>query len=367
MYKNLTTNQLVLIAIAAVLLILAAFAFYLLQDPTAPLPFIPPSATSTATQVPVSTNTPPVPTPTHRTSYTPLAAFLTPQLGTASEPPAQLSTPSPLTPSPVISPVATSPSQQNTPGNPYPIGTATTSAPRPSATRSTVTGTPPTPTKTSSISPTATLTLSPGEIVVTGRIVQNATPVANVLVSFADDTPARQSSTNSGGHYSFTTLAPGTDFILTFNQTDNPNLNPKTEIASLINIEGTLPIGVNPIDLPDVEISINLNGIIFQPQTPVDGAAYSASIINNSNPLQFIWSLYSLGGSYRIELGPNGSDDPTWTSPLLAASNYMWDGTLDDGTHITQGAYWWRVAVIKSLGNYVEEIYTQPFDIIFNP
>jgi hypothetical protein len=45
----------------------------------------------------------------------------------------------------------------------------------------------------------------------------------------------------------------------------------------------------------------------------------------------------------------------------------MWNGTLDDGTHISQGAYWWRVAVTKSLGNYVLDIFSQQFDILFNP
>jgi hypothetical protein len=372
MYKNLTTTQLILIALAAMLLLVAAFAFYLLQDPAAPLPFIPPPATSTVTQIPAFTGTPLIPTPTHRTSYTPLAAFQTPQLGTPGGQSTQLGTPSsyppPASGTSRATPVASSSPGQATQGNPYPIRTATTPAPRPSVTTGpTVTGTPPTPTKTSSVSPTATRTLAPGEISVTGRIVQNATPVANVLVTFADDTAPRQSRTDSGGHYSFTTLAPGTSFILTFNQTDNPNLTPPAEIASRIYIEGTLPQGVNPIDIPDMEISINLLGIIFEPQMPVDGAAYSASSINSSYPLQFIWTLYSLGGSYHVELGPNGSDEPIWTSPLLAASNYSWDGTLDDGSHITQGSYWWRVSVTKSLGNYVEVIYTQPFDILFNP
>jgi hypothetical protein len=44
----------------------------------------------------------------------------------------------------------------------------------------------------------------------------------------------------------------------------------------------------------------------------------------------------------------------------------MWNGTLTDGTHIAAGNYWWRVAVTKSLGGYVEVIYTQQFDLLFN-
>jgi hypothetical protein len=45
----------------------------------------------------------------------------------------------------------------------------------------------------------------------------------------------------------------------------------------------------------------------------------------------------------------------------------MWNGTLADGTHVTTGNYWWRVAVTKSLGNYSLVVYTQLYDLIINP
>jgi hypothetical protein len=45
----------------------------------------------------------------------------------------------------------------------------------------------------------------------------------------------------------------------------------------------------------------------------------------------------------------------------------MWNGTLDDGSHISQGAYWWRVGVNKSLGNYKLKVYTPKWDLVFNP
>jgi hypothetical protein len=107
--------------------------------------------------------------------------------------------------------------------------------------------------------------------------------------------------------------------------------------------------------------------MIFELQTPVDGATYSAAAISPYNPIQFTWSLYNQGGSYHVELSPNGRNDPIWTSSLLASTNIMWNGTLDDGSHISEGAYWWRVAVTKSLGNYVLDIFSQQFDILFNP
>jgi hypothetical protein len=343
---------------AAVLLLLAAFAFYLLQDPNASLPFIPPTPTSSPTMSPVPTATPFTATPTRRTSYTPFAGSLTPQLGTPYLPPDLTATQS----GPAITP---SPSRSGTPSG---SATATLPNPRPTATNTAPTsGTPPATTPTSTKSPTVTATLESGVIGITGRIIQDGTPVANVVLSFADDAAARQSTTDAGGHYSFITLAPGTDFTLIFDQGNNPGLSPPTEIASLIHLEGTLPQGVNPIDFPDIEISINLSGILFEPQSPIDGASYSASNISGSNQLMFIWTLYSLGGSYHVELGQIGTNEPIWTSPLVAASSYMWDGTLTDGSHITDGTYWWRVSVTKSLGNYVEVIYSQRFDLLFTP
>jgi hypothetical protein len=242
---------------AAVLLLLAAFAFYLLQDPNASLPFIPPTPTSSPTMSPVPTATPFTATSTRRTSYTPFAGSLTPQLGTPYLPPDLTATQS----GPAITP---SPSRSGTPSG---SATATLPNPRPTATNTAPTsGTPPATTPTSTKSPTVTATLESGVIGITGRIIQDGTPVANVVLSFADDAAARQSTTDAGGHYSFITLAPGTDFTLIFDQGNNPGLSPPTEIASLIHLEGTLPQGVNPIDFPDIEISINLSGILFEPQ-----------------------------------------------------------------------------------------------------
>ncbi len=356
--KNLTNNQLVLIALAAVLLLVAAFSFYLLQNPSNPLPFMPVPATSTPTPIVlVETAITTTPTPTRRTSYTPLALFLTPALGTPSTPPIMTEIPSPLTTTPGLTPPGTLRAS--------PSGTLRITGTPPSAT----VGTPKTPTTspTASTSATATSTLSAGEVAVTGRVIQNGTPMPNVVIRFEDDTPQRQSSTNAGGHYSFVTLAPGSNFLLTFKQSDNLGLTPAAEITSLALIKGTLPTAVNPIDIPDLEISINQSGMLFALLSPVDGVAYPAGAINASTPLPFSWSLYNQGGSYSFELGPNGVDQPTFITGQQAATSYLWDGTLTDGTHITAGNYWWRVAVTKSLGNYVLVLYTQPFDITFNP
>jgi len=348
MLKNLTTNQLLLIVIATLLLLLAAFSFYLLQNPSAPLPFFPARLTSSPTSPAPALTIISVPTtlaPTHRTSYTPRAAFITPGTQRPTEAPLISGTPMPVTTAYPNPPGAT--------GSPKPTNTLASTSLAPSA--------------SSTTSASATATLSPGEHGVTGRILQNGTPVANVVMVFADDVAERQAGTNQGGHYWFITLAPGTNFTLTFNQADNLRLIPTAEVASLAKIEGTLPTGVDLIDLPDFEVSLNLNGSLFELQAPVDGAAYSASAISTAIPVQFNWSLYSLGGTYQVQVSPTGSDTPIFSTSQLAASSYMWNGTLDDSTHITQGTYSWRVVVTKSLGNNIVMIFTQQFDLVFNP
>jgi len=351
MIKNLTPNQILLIAMATALFLLSAFSFYLLQDLSAPLPFAPPPPTSTVTpRLPSSTSTSSpsyTSEPTRQTSYTP---FATPGTTTPSTPEEEPGTPQSVTPGP---------SGTTSPRSP----TNTSSFQTPSTSPPTLTPTP----ATATVTPTASQTLTAGEYGVTGRVIQNGTPVANAIVEFSDDDPSRQATTNPGGHYWFITLAPGTTFTLAFSQVDNPRLTPVPEIASLAWIEGTLPTGVDIIDLPDLEVSLNLDGVRFELQAPADGASYSAATISPSNPIQFIWTPYNLGESYYIVLGANGSEDALWISSDTTTTNLMWNGTLDDGSHISEGAYWWRVAVKNSLGNYKLIAFTQEWDLLFNP
>jgi hypothetical protein len=207
----------------------------------------------------------------------------------------------------------------------------------------------------------------PGQYGVTGRIVQNGTPVPNVVVRFMDDEPPRVNTTNQGGHYWFTSFAPGTSFTMEFSQMDNPPITPITSTASLAYIEGSLFTGDNVIDLPDLDININVGGMFFELQAPVDGATYPAAVISSSNPVQFSWTTYNQGISYHVELGANGSRDPIWTSSETTSTNTMWNGTLNNGNRIVEGAYWWRAGVKKIVGNYTLFIFTRTSDILFNP
>lgn len=348
MLKNLSQNQILLIALATLLLILAAASFYLLQNPYAPLPFAPQPSETVTLIVPSPSYTPePSSTsiPTRQTSYTPFTKATTATSIVATE--------TPLTPS------TASPGPSGTPST---LSPGITSTPQPTGSQ---VGTP-TP-ATTTLSPTPSQTLTSGEYEVTGRILQNGTPVPNAVVWFEDDVAGRQTTTDSGGHYSFTTLAPGTHFTLTFDQADNHQIVPAPLVASLASFEGTLPTGIDTIQFPDLEISLNIENMMFQSITPVDGATYSAAFISSANPIQFVWSLYGHGGSYHLELGPNTNETPSWTSSQLASTSYMWDGTLNNDAHISEGAYWWRVAVTTSLGAYVLHLYAQPLDILFNP
>jgi hypothetical protein len=340
MLKNITKNQILLIAIATVLLLLAAYSFFLLQDLSAPLPFSPPTPSSTVTPIPPSPSYTPEPSstslPTRQTSYTP---FASPFISNTGTPPESTST------SETASPIS---SGSTTPG--LPTNTSTIQ-----------------PNVTTTVSPTASQTLNAGEVEVKGRVVQNGTPVANAVVEFKDDASGRKRTTSPEGHYFFTTLAPGTAFTLMFTQAENPQITPVSEIASFAWIEGSLPTGIDSITLPDLEVSLNVGGINFELQTPTDGATFSAAVISPANPLQFSWTLYNQGESYQVELGLNGSGDPIWTSPETVTNNWMWNGSLDDNSHISEGNYWWRVSVKKSLGDFHLIAFTQEWDLIFNP
>jgi hypothetical protein len=347
--KNLTTSHILLIVLATILLILTAFSFYLLQDPTAPLPFLGLPPANTVTQTPASLTGSLSPTdttlPTRQTSYTPFAVSVTPS---AATPGAQVSD----------TPVATATA------SPGPTATAGTSIPQPSLTASSTA----TSTSTGSTAvPSPSPTLGAGEFGINGRILQDGTPVSDVQVSFVDDATPRQDTTNEDGHYWFITLAPGTSFTLSFSHSDNAQLTPSLEIASIAWIEGNLPVGVEVINLPDLDISLLIDDMFFELQTPQDGATYSAAAISPTNPIQFSWTTYDQGDTYFIELGEADNEQPAWTSIDTTTTNLMWNGTLGDGSHITEGIYWWRVGVERMVGNYRVVVFTPAWNLNFNP
>jgi hypothetical protein len=348
------SSELLLIGLAAFIFLLAALGLFLLQDPLAPLPWAA-SATSSPTQP--ATATQPVaigalpPTPTPRTSYTPFATRLT----------VVPSTPSP-TPGASPTPDASAPASQT--AAPTPTGTITPATPTPTFLPGTQA-----PTATNTITPTPAVspTLAPGQLGISGRVVQNGAPVAGVSVSFRDDQPPRSFTTDSQGRYWFTTYAIGVDFLLAFEQSANTQFSSATPIASTALLYGYLPSGSTVITLPDLEISLVLNGQSFEPTTPLDGAAFSAANITSANPIQFVWTTYNQTEYYYVELSPSASDEILWGSENTTSTNAMFNGNLDDGTQISAGTYRWFVAANRTINNYSLVIYTQPRNLVINP
>mgnify|MGYP001038881971 CR=1 FL=1 len=354
MKAHKTTPELLLIGLAALIFLVAALALFLLQDPQAPLPW---EATATASPTRLPAATQPVtigailPTTTPRTSYTPFATRLTILPPTDSPTPGASSTPG----------ASAFPSQTS---GPTPTGTITPPTP-------TLTFPPGTQAPTATITPTSAVspTLAPGQVGISGRVVQNGAPVAGVNVSFRDDQPPRTYTTDSQGRYWFSTYAIGVDFLLSFEQSTNPLYTPSTPIASTALLYGYLPStsGINVITLPDLEISLALSGIPFEATTPLDGAVFNSANITAANPIQFVWTTYNQAEYYYVELSPATSDEILWGSENTVSTNAMFNGTLDDGTQIGAGTYHWFVAANRSFNDYSFVIYTQPQSLVINP
>lgn len=351
MTPHKTNSELLLIGLAALIFLLAALALFLLQDPQAPLPW---EATATASPTRPAATTQPVaigailPTPTPRTSYTPFATLLTVL---------------PPTSSPTISPTpdASAPSQT---AAPTPTGTITPATPTPTF----LPGTPaPTATNTLTPIPAVSPTLAPGQLGISGRVVLNGAPVAGLSVSFRDDQPPRSFVTDSQGRYWFTTYAIGVDFLLSFEQSANPQFTASTPFASTALLYGYLPSGTTLVTLPDLEISLVLNGLTFEPTTPLDGATFNSANITSANPIQFVWTTYNQAQYYYVELSPSTTDEILWGSENTTSTNTMFNGALDDGTQISAGTYHWFVAANRTVNDYSFVVYTPPRSLVINP
>lgn len=343
------TILLLLIGLLALIFLLAALGLFLLQAPPEQLPetsTASPSAASTARPAGSATESQPSSTP--RTSYTPFANRLTQTLNTTERP----ATKAPTMPAtPTITLGSGTPSPTSIPITPYPgPGTALPS---------------PTISSTSTVVPTATL--SSGEFGVSGRVVQSGVPLAGITVEFRDDQPVRTAVTDAEGRYWFKSFAIGANFTLTFIQAANPQLSTSTQIASTALLYGYLPSGSQIITLPDLEVSLVVNGQIFEASTPLDGAAFNTTNITPANPIQFVWTTYSQADYYYVELTIPETDELIWSSENTTSTNTMFNGTLDDNTHITAGSYYWMVAASRPTGGYQLIAYTHPHTLIINP
>ncbi|HSQ16279.1 MAG TPA: carboxypeptidase regulatory-like domain-containing protein [Anaerolineales bacterium] len=356
MNAHKTSNELlVLIGLIAFIFLLAALGLFMLSSPGRSL--LPEASSSPGQMAFTRTITPDdtgrTLTNTPRTSYTPFATRLT----VIPEAPTQ-APPIPGTPTITFTPVSATPTATT---DPYPLpATQTLNATfTPTSANSTPSATP-----VYTLTPGPSPTLAPGQTGISGRVVQNNAPLAGVVVSFRDDQPTRTAVTDAQGRYWFTTLAIGIDFVLTFEQSTNPQLASSTQIASTALIYGYLPTSGTVVNLPDLEISVVLNGQTFEPTSPVDGAVFSAA---NLTTIQLVWTAYPQVEYYYAELSRIDTDELLWGSENTTSTTVMFDGNLDDGTKITAGSYYWVVAANRPSGDYYLTIYSQLRDIVINP
>jgi hypothetical protein len=340
-------NLVALIGLAALAFLLAAAGLYLLRNPQARLPWVVDSPTAESARPTLSPTGTPQPTDTriYIPSYTPFVTRLpTEPLPTTpvAYPPPALETPTSLA-SPVLSQTASA----DTPG---PSLTLTSTA-----------------TNTPALTPSITPTLEPGQFGISGRVVQNGTPLSGVTVSFIDDQPSRSAVTAADGQYWFTTLAIGASFTLSFNLDENLQLSPSAQLASTAFLQGFLPGSSPVINLPDLEISLLLDGHSFEPLSPLDGAGFDRDVIAPPNPIQFTWTTYNFADYYFVELRTSEKDEVLWTSPRTTSTNVMFDGELDDGTHIPADTYAWFVIASRPAGIYRLTVYTLPREMVITP
>lgn len=355
-----TTAELLLIGLAALIFILAALALSLLK----PAPAAPPlAAAPSATQPPATTPGAPVPARTQptrvtpRTSYTPFATRLT-LIAEAQE---EFTTTVTPTAGPSLTPDPRTPSPTPTTAPAYPPGQS-------SPTIALLPGTPsPTATLTSTPTFSPTSTLATGEYGISGRVTLNGAPVAGVSVTFRDDQPARSAVTDPQGRYWFTTYAIGVDFLLTFEQAANTQYTPSTPIAFTAGLSGYLPAASSVITLPDLEISLLISGLSFELTTPLNGATFSVPNITAANPIQFVWTTYNQAQEYYVELCQADNDVILWGSANTTSTNVMFDGILDDNTHIVAGSYTWYVAANRDLSGMTLTVFAQPRSLVVVP
>lgn len=312
----------------------------------------PPAATGTA----ASAEAPPIP-PTLASSPT-----------KTSIPPTETpsSSPTPIPPTATVSPTGTSIPPIETPSpSPTPIPPTATAPPTATPTpyiappRSTATTSPPTATP----SPTSSASLAQ----VQGRVVQDGTPVGLGIVVELEGTGAVRTTTGADGRYAFDSASLEGTFRVVFSQGWSEQQYAADQVVSWAWLEGFAPSDDLTIELPDLEIGLEINSQRFEQVAPATGASFSAGQISPEAPLTFEWSAYPGATRYWVDLGREGQTTPAWQSRLDPFTSASFEGTLGDGTAITAGAYWWSVGARKQVGAYKLFVYGWPRALTIGP
>jgi hypothetical protein len=207
---------------------------------------------------------------------------------------------------------------------------------------------------------------------VTGRVVKDGEPVqAGVTVKLEDQAYAivATATTDAEGVYTFDSVIPssaGLNVLIAQEWNEQYEEGEVTSWAWL----GPVPVGSGAaVELPDMEIGL----LGFEQIDPPSGASLAANQISSDSPLVFEWAPYPGASSYWMDLseGEEGGDDEdldrVWQSTLLESTGVSFDGTLESGSHVAAGTYYWGIGALKGLGDYQLTVYGYLPTLVITP
>jgi hypothetical protein len=257
------------------------------------------------------------------------------QPGEVSASPTQSPTPTPTIPS-TLTPA---PTDTNTPA----FTSTPTSTPSPTWTL----------TPSSTLIPTNTWTPVPARL--SGRLMQDSTPVETGVTLILEDQSFNQVSETTvikDGKFSFESVPYNPDgYNVLFSQDRNIGFDPYKVISwgwfgPIIIQDGAV------IDLPDFDIS--LHGLDYT--HPIPDSQISGSSITDNNPLSFEWTGHPYAGEYWVTLVDENFVE-IWKSELITETKVNFNGILNNGKQIQSGQYWWGVGTYGNLGDFKVTIF----------
>ena len=190
----------------------------------------------------------------------------------------------------------------------------------------------------------------------TGRILLDGAPVAEGVALKLEDQSYNViagTTVEADGVYAFTDLPASSEgYNVLFAQ----EWNEQYDIDQVISWGWMGPIAVESgavVELPDFEISL----LGFRQVNPEPNATFSAAALSPQNTIVFEWTAYPQAVTYWVDLSPGEELEAVWQSALIQGTSAAFDGTLNDGTHIQPGEYWWGVGARQELGSYTITIY----------
>jgi hypothetical protein len=365
------------LCVGAALLAAAGWLLFRFREYPSPGPAL--LRTATPTERRGQMPSPPTAPPTDVAGTSPVTASPrlpteTPAPPTATWPPAATSVPSAVTlsPTPTLSPATATSSPTATAVSPIATSSPTATSVPPTETLT------PTPTSTPVTADPKPATATPTPTVeaplaqVSGRVVRDGASVgAGTVVQLReiDDagttTATTTTTTDADRRYAFDSTSLEGTFNVEFAQAWNEQYE-VGEVASWAWLEGEAPSDGAGIELPDLEISLEVNAEMFEQVAPAAGASFSTGQITPRTPLTFEWTPYSGASLYWVDLYRKGETDPVWQS-LLPLTYSSFNGTLNDKTSITAGTYWWSVGAQKQIGAFELFVYGWPRALIIEP